>query len=135
MNGAALIILDGWGLAPAGPGNCIRLAQTPVVDRLSETRPYTELAASGRAVGLPDGQMGNSMIDDLSGIREALAAGRFERFVIVSVSPDAFNNCSPASPKARAKVKPKRTILPTMLPTRSCAVANASGPAATAMSQ
>ena len=66
MNGAALIILDGWGLAPAGPGNSVRLAKTPVVDRLSETRPYTELAASGRAVGLPEGQMGNSEVGHLT---------------------------------------------------------------------
>ena len=54
MNGVALIILDGWGLAPEGPGNCVRLAATPNVDRLAATRPYTELAASGRAVGLPE---------------------------------------------------------------------------------
>ena len=65
MSGAALIILDGWGLAPAGPGNCVRLAKTPVVDSLSG-RPYTELVASGRAVGLPEGQMGNSEVGHLT---------------------------------------------------------------------
>ena len=65
MRGVALIILDGWGLAPAGPGNCVRLAKTPVVDGL-KSRPYTELVASGRAVGLPEGQMGNSEVGHLT---------------------------------------------------------------------
>ena len=41
MKGAALIILDGWGLAPEGPGNCVRKAETPVVGRLAATRPFT----------------------------------------------------------------------------------------------
>jgi len=65
MSGCALIILDGWGLAPAGPGNCVRQARTPVVDGLAQW-PYTELVASGRAVGLPEGQMGNSEVGHLT---------------------------------------------------------------------
>ncbi|MHC4941207.1 MAG: 2,3-bisphosphoglycerate-independent phosphoglycerate mutase [Planctomycetota bacterium] len=65
MSGAALIILDGWGIAPEGPGNCVDRAHTPVVDRL-DGRPYTELTASGRSVGLPDGQMGNSEVGHLT---------------------------------------------------------------------
>jgi len=80
MNGAALIILDGWGLAPAGPGNCVRLAETPVVDRLAATRPYTELEASGRAVGLPEGQMGNSEVGHLT-----LGSGRLLRQDLVKI--------------------------------------------------
>jgi 2,3-bisphosphoglycerate-independent phosphoglycerate mutase len=56
---AALIVLDGWGLAPDGPGNAISLASTPVFDELWRTYPHTTLTAGGRAVGLPDGQMGN----------------------------------------------------------------------------
>jgi 2,3-bisphosphoglycerate-independent phosphoglycerate mutase len=66
MQGAALIVLDGWGLAPPGPGNCVRLAKTPVVQRLDETRPKTTLLTSGRAVGLPEGQMGNSEVGHLT---------------------------------------------------------------------
>src|SRR6266496_976542 len=58
----ALVVLDGWGLAPAGPGNAISLASTPVFDSLWQRYPHTELDASGAAVGLPPGQMGNSEV-------------------------------------------------------------------------
>ena len=63
---AALIILDGWGLAPDGPGNAVSLARTPVFDELWSSYPHTELIASGGAVGLPDGQMGNSEVGHLN---------------------------------------------------------------------
>jgi len=58
----ALIILDGWGLAPAGPGNAVAAAATPVFDRLFQGPLATELSASGLDVGLPAGQMGNSEV-------------------------------------------------------------------------
>jgi 2,3-bisphosphoglycerate-independent phosphoglycerate mutase len=63
---AALVILDGWGLAPPGPGNAVDLADTPVFDSLWETCPHTTLKASGEAVGLPEGQMGNSEVGHLT---------------------------------------------------------------------
>jgi 2,3-bisphosphoglycerate-independent phosphoglycerate mutase len=63
---AALIVLDGWGLAPDGPGNAISLASTPVFDDLWRAYPHTTLTAGGRAVGLPDGQMGNSEVGHLN---------------------------------------------------------------------
>jgi 2,3-bisphosphoglycerate-independent phosphoglycerate mutase len=62
----ALVILDGWGLAPPGPGNAVELADTPVFDALLERFPHTQLAASGEAVGLPPGQMGNSEVGHLT---------------------------------------------------------------------
>jgi 2,3-bisphosphoglycerate-independent phosphoglycerate mutase len=62
----ALVILDGWGLAPPGPGNAVELARTPVFDALWERYPHTTLAASGEAVGLPRGQMGNSEVGHLT---------------------------------------------------------------------
>jgi 2,3-bisphosphoglycerate-independent phosphoglycerate mutase len=62
----ALVILDGWGCAPAGPGNAVSLAKTPVFDRLWERYPHTTIAASGEAVGLPPGQMGNSEVGHLT---------------------------------------------------------------------
>jgi 2,3-bisphosphoglycerate-independent phosphoglycerate mutase len=62
----ALIILDGWGLAPDGPGNAISLAETPVFDELWEKHPHTQLTAKGEAVGLPEGQMGNSEVGHLN---------------------------------------------------------------------
>ena len=62
----ALVILDGWGLAPPGPGNAVELAETPVFDRLWAEYPHTTLKASGEAVGLPPGQMGNSEVGHLT---------------------------------------------------------------------
>jgi 2,3-bisphosphoglycerate-independent phosphoglycerate mutase len=62
----ALVILDGWGIAPAGPGNAVELAHTPVFDRLWAEYPHATLAASGEAVGLPPGQMGNSEVGHLT---------------------------------------------------------------------
>jgi 2,3-bisphosphoglycerate-independent phosphoglycerate mutase len=62
----ALIVLDGWGLAPDGPGNAVSLAETPVFDRLWAEHPHTTLTAKGSAVGLPDGQMGNSEVGHLN---------------------------------------------------------------------
>jgi 2,3-bisphosphoglycerate-independent phosphoglycerate mutase len=67
----ALVILDGWGCAPPGPGNAVELADTPVFDDLWARFPHTTLEASGGAVGLPDGQMGNSEVGHLT-----IGAGR-----------------------------------------------------------
>ncbi len=66
-----LVVLDGFGLAPEGPGNAVRLADTPNFDRYWQNAPHTELQASGRAVGLPEGQMGNSEVGHMN-----LGAGR-----------------------------------------------------------
>lgn len=67
----ALIIMDGFGLAEPGAGNAISLAETPTLDGLFQTRPWTQLQASGNAVGLPEGQMGNSEVGHLN-----IGAGR-----------------------------------------------------------
>jgi 2,3-bisphosphoglycerate-independent phosphoglycerate mutase len=61
-----LVVLDGWGLAPEGPGNAVALAQTPVFDELWAAHPHTTLTACGTAVGLPAGQMGNSEVGHLN---------------------------------------------------------------------
>jgi 2,3-bisphosphoglycerate-independent phosphoglycerate mutase len=61
-----LVVLDGWGLAPPGPGNAISLAKTPVFDELWSSFPHTTLTACGAAVGLPEGQMGNSEVGHLN---------------------------------------------------------------------
>lgn len=86
---AALIILDGWGLAPDGPGNAISLAETPNFDRLWGEYPTARLSAQGPDVGLPEGQMGNSEVghlnlgagaivkQDLARIDTAVADGSF----------------------------------------------------------
>ena len=62
----ALIVLDGWGIAPPGPGNAVSLADTPVFDELWASYPHTQLEACGPAVGLPEGQMGNSEVGHLN---------------------------------------------------------------------
>jgi len=86
-----LVVLDGWGLAEPGPGNAVSLARTPVFDRLWATYPHTTLTACGTAVGLPEGQMGNSEVghlnlgagavvkQDLIRIDEAIADGSLAR--------------------------------------------------------
>jgi 2,3-bisphosphoglycerate-independent phosphoglycerate mutase len=61
-----LVVLDGWGLAPDGPGNAVSLAETPVFDELWEQHPHTQLTACGEVVGLPAGQMGNSEVGHLN---------------------------------------------------------------------
>jgi 2,3-bisphosphoglycerate-independent phosphoglycerate mutase len=66
-----LVVLDGWGCAPPGPGNAVSLASTPVFDRLLASYPHAALDASGPAVGLPPGQMGNSEVGHLN-----IGAGR-----------------------------------------------------------
>jgi len=57
-----LVILDGWGLAEDPSVSAVDQADTPFVDALYEKHPHATLQASGRAVGLPDGQMGNSEV-------------------------------------------------------------------------
>lgn len=61
-----LIILDGYGLGEDYPGNAVKLANTPNIDELMARYPNTQLEASGLAVGLPPGQMGNSEVGHLN---------------------------------------------------------------------
>jgi 2,3-bisphosphoglycerate-independent phosphoglycerate mutase len=61
-----LIILDGWGIGRDEPGNAVLAANTPVMDGLLASYPATSLLTSGLAVGLPDGQMGNSEVGHLN---------------------------------------------------------------------
>jgi 2,3-bisphosphoglycerate-independent phosphoglycerate mutase len=57
-----LIIMDGWGINPRKDGNAIVLARTPNLDKIAREWPHTAVKTSGEAVGLPDGQMGNSEV-------------------------------------------------------------------------
>ncbi|MEP6574146.1 MAG: 2,3-bisphosphoglycerate-independent phosphoglycerate mutase [Gemmatimonadota bacterium] len=76
-----LVVLDGWGYREAREGNAIEMGQTPVWHRLWERSPRTLLAASGLAVGLPEGQMGNSEVGHLN-----LGAGRVVPQDLVRIS-------------------------------------------------
>ncbi|HEV2171458.1 MAG TPA: 2,3-bisphosphoglycerate-independent phosphoglycerate mutase [Candidatus Binatus sp.] len=92
---AALIIFDGWGIAKGGASNAIAAAKTPVMDRLNATQAHTELDASGEAVGLPPGVMGNSEVghltigagrviyQDLMRITKAIESGAFARNPVI----------------------------------------------------
>lgn len=71
MQKTALIILDGWGLAPDSISNAISQANTPFMDQLLVDFPNSQLLTSGEDVGLPEGQMGNSEVGHLN-----LGAGR-----------------------------------------------------------
>ena len=66
-----LVVLDGWGYRPEREGNAIAMAETPTWDKLWGRASRTLLDASGLAVGLPEGQMGNSEVGHLN-----LGAGR-----------------------------------------------------------
>ncbi len=68
---AVLLILDGYGLNDKTEGNAVAIAKTPVMDRLMKEYPYVKGNASGMAVGLPEGQMGNSEVGHLN-----MGAGR-----------------------------------------------------------
>ena len=111
----ALVILDGWGSRPPGPGNAVELADTPVFDRLWAEYPHTTLKASGEAVGLPPGQMGNSEVghltigsgrvlyQDLMRVNKAIEDGSFfenPALVAARSSAGATCTCSGSSPTA-----------------------------------
>src|SRR3954468_16680714 len=84
-----LTVLDGWGFRPAIEGNAIALARKPNYDRLLAEFPNTLVQTSGPAVGLPEGQMGNSEVGhlnigagrivhmDITRIDQAIASGLF----------------------------------------------------------
>jgi 2,3-bisphosphoglycerate-independent phosphoglycerate mutase len=105
-----LVILDGWGIAPDGPGNAVSQASTPTFDELWSTYPHTTLSTSGRDVGLPPGQMGNSEVghlnlgagaivkQDLARIDEAIADGSFFE------NPALRNACGVARESRRGRL-------------------------------
>ncbi len=78
-----LMILDGWGIAPQGPGNAFAQAKTPFLDHLLKKFPNSQLACSDNAVGLPHGTMGNSEVGHMN-----MGAGRrvFQDFVRINTA-------------------------------------------------
>ena len=101
MKPVLLAIMDGFGLAPEGPGNAVSLANTPYLDSLFSTAPHTSLGASGEDVGLPAGQMGNSEVghlnigagrvvyQELSRINRAIADGSINSNPVLCAAVDA----------------------------------------------
>lgn len=102
-----LIVLDGWGIAPASVGNAIALANTPNMDRLWASFPHATLPASAETVGLPKGEVGNTetghlnlgagriVYQDLLRINMSLADGTFiKNKVFLDAVDHAKNNSS-----------------------------------------
>ncbi|MFH1288909.1 MAG: 2,3-bisphosphoglycerate-independent phosphoglycerate mutase [bacterium] len=82
----ALIILDGWGINKKKEGNAFLLAKKPNIDGLLKNYPSTRITASGKEVGLPEGQMGNSEVGHLN-----IGAGRIVRQSISRISESIKN--------------------------------------------
>lgn len=100
-----IIIMDGYGIAPAGDGNAIALDGSKNIEALKKEYPSTQIGASGMSVGLPDGQMGNSEVghlnigagrivyQDLTKITKAISDGDFfENPALISAMDSAKQN-------------------------------------------
>jgi 2,3-bisphosphoglycerate-independent phosphoglycerate mutase len=93
-----LVILDGWGYRQATEGNAIAAANTPVIDSLWSAYPRTLIRTSGKAVGLPEGQMGNSEVGHMN-----IGAGRVVKQELMRIT-DAVEDGSLLSNPALVKV-------------------------------
>ncbi|MEA2016359.1 MAG: 2,3-bisphosphoglycerate-independent phosphoglycerate mutase [Actinomycetota bacterium] len=102
---ACLIIMDGWGLSEESRGNAVKTAKTPNIDNYYKIYPHVKLKPSGEAVGLPEGQMGNSEVGHLNigagrvvyqeftRINKAIKEGTFfENKILLSTLKDAKEN-------------------------------------------
>jgi len=81
-----LVILDGWGIAKPNKGNAVNLAKTPFIDSLTKKYPHTELCASGKCVGLPADQPGNSEAGHMN-----IGAGRLVEQDMIRISRSINN--------------------------------------------
>jgi 2,3-bisphosphoglycerate-independent phosphoglycerate mutase len=97
-----LIILDGWGYREQSSSNAIQAADTPILDKLKSDYPNMLIQTSGMAVGLPDGQMGNSEVghvnlgagrvvyQDFTRITKAINDGEFPQTPALCVMKNTF---------------------------------------------
>jgi 2,3-bisphosphoglycerate-independent phosphoglycerate mutase len=99
-----LIILDGWGYAPPSKANAISLARKPTYDQLLRDYPNTLIHTSGRYVGLPDGQMGNSEVGHLN-----IGAGRVVYMDITRLDLMIQNGEFFSNPELLAAIKHARS--------------------------
>ena len=95
-----LMILDGYGLNNESKGNAIALAKTPVMDKLMKEYPFVKGNASGMAVGLPDGQMGNSEVGHLN-----MGAGRIVYQELTRITKEIQDGTFFENPALLAAVK------------------------------
>lgn len=106
---AALVIMDGYGLAPSGDINAISQTDTPVLDSLFNAGDWVRLQASGESVGLPSGQMGNSEVGHLN-----IGAGRIvyqELSRINNACKDGSLKSNPVLKDAFSQVRSKGSVL------------------------
>ncbi len=104
MRPVCLIVLDGWGIAPPGPGNAITLAQPRHIDTLWQDHPHTMLEAAGTAVGLLPGFIGNSEVGHLH-----LGAGRLVTQDLTRIS-GAIKNGSFSKNKTLINAMKRKTV-------------------------
>lgn len=104
MKPVCLIVLDGWGIAQPSPGNAITLAHPNHIENLWQDNPHTLLDASGTAVGLLPGYMGNSEVGHLH-----LGAGRLVRQDLVRIN-DAIKDGSFYKNKALVQAMRHKTV-------------------------
>lgn len=107
----AIIIMDGYGIAPASKGNAIALDGSKNIERLEKEYPHAQLGASGMSVGLPDGQMGNSEVGHLN-----IGAGRIVYQDLTKITKaiqdgDFFKNPALIRPMDEAKKNGKKLHL------------------------
>ena len=95
-----LMILDGYGLNNESKGNAVALAKTPVMDKLMKEYPFVKGNASGMAVGLPDGQMGNSEVGHLN-----MGAGRIVYQELTRITKEIQDGTFFENPALLAAVK------------------------------
>lgn len=104
VNPVLLVIMDGWGIAPAGPSNAVTTANPETFNQLWATEPHTAIEASGEEVGLPPDQFGNSEVGHLN-----LGAGRIVWQEITRINKDIREGKfagNPALEKAVATANP-----------------------------
>ena len=92
-----LVVIDGYGIAPPGPGNAVGLARTPHLDALAAEGSATRIEASGLPVGLPEGQQGNSEVGHMN-----LGAGRRVPQVLVRIDEAIADGSIAGVPALRA---------------------------------
>ncbi|HHX87266.1 MAG TPA: 2,3-bisphosphoglycerate-independent phosphoglycerate mutase, partial [Firmicutes bacterium] len=108
LNPVLLLILDGWGYREHPQGNAIVQASTPHIDRLCQRFPRAIVQASGEAVGLPPGQMGNSEVghlnigagrivyQDLTRISQSISSGQFFQNQVLTRAMTLARQCGGA---------------------------------------
>ena len=104
-----LMILDGFGNNKNKEGNAIKLAKTPNIDRMMKKYPTVDISTSGLAVGLPEGQMGNSEVGHTN-----IGAGRIVYQELTRITKSAFKLAPPTKAPSMSLIDIKAFTLPAL---------------------